>query len=89
MFGGSLNGEGGTMMIDGIRAALEPAADGDRLRYSAPGDGLDDRTLAELRTRKAEITRGALSYGQTDRVGMYTLALGQRGQRVGGDELRL
>src|SRR5207249_4799382 len=29
-------------------------------------------------TRKAEITRGALSFAQTDRVGVYTLATGQR-----------
>jgi len=29
-------------------------------------------------TRKAEITRGALSFAQTDRVGVYTLSTGQR-----------
>ena len=32
----------------------------------------------EGRTHKAEITRGALSFAQTDRVGVYTLATGPR-----------
>ena len=33
------------------------------------------------RTHQAEITRGALSFAQTDRVGVYTLSTGAGGQR--------
>ncbi|MGH7321331.1 MAG: VWA domain-containing protein [Candidatus Rokuibacteriota bacterium] len=42
--------------------------------------GVDEATVRDPdgRTRKAEITRGALSFAQTDRVGIYALATGQR-----------
>jgi uncharacterized membrane protein len=42
--------------------------------------GIEQATVrdAEGGTRKAEITRGALSFAQTDRVGVYTLITGTR-----------
>jgi len=42
--------------------------------------GVEEATVRDPdgRTRKAEITRGALSFAQTDRVGRYTLTTGER-----------
>ncbi len=42
--------------------------------------GVEQATVRDAvgRTHKAQITRGALSFAQTDRVGVYTLVTGQR-----------
>jgi Ca-activated chloride channel family protein len=42
--------------------------------------GIEEATVRDPDggTRKAQITRGALSFAQTDRVGIYTLAIGGR-----------